>query len=493
MASMSTDARGNRTIQFIAADRKRRTIRLGKQSLKIANEIKTKVHALNGAKIAKCSPDTEVAAWVGSLPPTLYDKLASVGLVPKRAAAAEATLGAVLDGYISGRSDVKTSTATVYNHTRRCLIEYFGADKPLADITAADADDWRRYLVREKDHESGGQGLGINTARRRCCIAKQFFRAAHRGRLIAENPFGDMKGISVQRNKERFYFITRDEAHKVLVACPDAQWKLIFALCRFGGLRCPSEHMELRWRDIDWAANKITIHSPKTAHHGEEHAYRVVPLFPELRPYLEAVRDLVNPGYDTPLSEPVITRYRGAGTNLRSQLKRFIKNAKLQPWPKLFQNLRSTRQTELTESFPSHVVCEWMGNSEKVADQHYLQVKESHFEAACSALQNPVQHAAALDCIEPHEEKRSDEITGKNDPSSKSPRGRMGVTELESVTSCMSSKRSNQLSYTPEGGFQLSAVSHRPVHDQQLANGTWAVLYGSRHWLRRQGPVGTFS
>jgi hypothetical protein len=160
-----------------------------------------------------------------------------------------------------------------------------------------------------------------------------------------------------------------------------------------------------------------------------------------LRPYLEAVRDLVNPGYDTPLSEPVITRYRGAGTNLRSQLKRFIKNAKLQTWPKLFQNLRSTRQTELAESFPSHVVCDWMGNSEKVADQHYLQVNDGHFEAACSALQNPVQHTPASDCIESHEENRSDEIVGNEDPSSESRGGLVGVTELESVTSCMSSIR----------------------------------------------------
>ena len=41
-----------------------------------------------------------------------------------------------------------------------------------------DADDWRRYLTRSKAVE--GQGLGPNTARRRCGIAKQFFRAAHR-------------------------------------------------------------------------------------------------------------------------------------------------------------------------------------------------------------------------------------------------------------------------------------------------------------------------
>ena len=47
---------------------------------------------------------------------------------------------------------------------------------------------------------------------------------------------------------------SRDEAEKVLKACPDAQWKLLFALSRYGGLRCPSEHLALTWGDIDLEA-----------------------------------------------------------------------------------------------------------------------------------------------------------------------------------------------------------------------------------------------
>ena len=50
-----------------------------------------------------------------------------------------------------------------------------------------------------------------------------------------------------------------------------------------------------------------------------------------------------------------------------------------QPWPKLFQNLRSARETELTERFPLHVVTAWIGNSELVARRHYLQVTDEHF------------------------------------------------------------------------------------------------------------------
>ena len=34
------------------------------------------------------------------------------------------------------------------------------------------------------------------------------------------------------------------------------------------------------------------------------------------------------------------------------------------------------------ESYPSHVVCAWIGNSEAVARKHYLQVTDEHFQRA---------------------------------------------------------------------------------------------------------------
>lgn len=64
--------------------------------------------------------------------------------------------------------------------------------------------------------------------------------------------------------------------------------------------------------------------------------------------------------------------------NLRTQFER----AGLSAWPRLFHNLRSSRQTELSESFPAHVVCAWLGNSEVIARDHYLQVTEEHFAKA---------------------------------------------------------------------------------------------------------------
>ena len=85
-----------------------------------------------------------------------------------------------------------------------------------------------------------------------------------------------------------------------------------------------------------------------------------------------------------PGTQHVITHYRDLNVNLRAQLERIIRRAGLEVWPKLFQNLRSTRETELTEEFPMHLLCKWIGNSQPVAAQHYLQLTDEHFDRAVS-------------------------------------------------------------------------------------------------------------
>src|SRR5262249_43277100 len=64
------------------------------------------------------------------------------------------------------------------------------------------------------------------------------------------------------------------------------------------------------------------------------------------------------------------------------------------PWPKLFHNLRATRQTELAETWPEHVVCAWIGNSRDVARKHYLQVTDDHFDRAAAGKDSAAQSAA---------------------------------------------------------------------------------------------------
>lgn len=432
MASISHDkTTGRRTIQFVGPDGKRRSIRLGKVNKKQAETAKLFVEDLLTAKTTGTSPKPVTAEWVSGLPRTLRTRLERTGLILPEERSECPTLGEWLGTYIRGRRDVKAGTATFYGHTKRNLLDFFGQNRPLGAITPGDADEFRIHLAT---HE----GLSDNTVRRRCRMAKQFFRAAVRKQVIAENPFGDIKAAD-RPNEQRFYFITREQAEAVLDACPDSEWRLIFALCRYGGLRCPSEVLALRWEDIDWERSRFTVHASKTEHHTDG-GIRQVPIFPELYPYLYDRFEQAEPG-----ETYVITRYRNTNANLRTQLARIVKRAALTPWPKLFQNMRSTRETELTQQFPVHVVCKWIGNSQLVAAKHYLQVTEEHFtQAAQNPVHFPVQQRAAhgrtdsqnerTDATEPclcgavREDATPYETT--------IPRG-MGVTGLEPVTSSL--------------------------------------------------------
>ena len=75
--------------------------------------------------------------------------------------------------------------------------------------------------------------------------------------------------------------------------------------------------------------------------------------------------------------------------NLRSTFLKIIKRAGLKAWPKLFQNLRSTRETELAETFPLQAVTAWIGNSQLVAAKHYLQLRDEHFDRTSSEVTHP--------------------------------------------------------------------------------------------------------
>ncbi len=389
MASISWDVNGNVAIQFVNGERRRKTIRLGKRRDKSVDTIKRKIEALNADAITGKAHAADVARWVRRLEhgePSLYDKLAVAGLVPPREPAGQVTLANFVEGYIAGRSgDVKWSTLITYRNAKRNLIEYgkFGPDRLINSINAAEAEDWRRWLGRGKDADNpinSGQGLDRETVRQRCRIAKQFFRDAVRRRLIDESPFAEMKGLSAKGNRDKDYFLSRDDAAKVLEACPDNEWRLVVALSRYGGLRCPSEHLLLRWGDVDWERGRIIVHSPKTEHHDGK-AWRTMPLFPELRPCLEVAWDEAPDG-----AEFVINRWRLAEVNLRTRLHAIIGKAGLEPWPKAFVAMRSTRATELREQFPEHVVNAWIGHSQRVAERHYLQVTDEHFDQGSAAL-----------------------------------------------------------------------------------------------------------
>jgi hypothetical protein len=83
--------------------------------------------------------------------------------------------------------------------------------------------------------------------------------------------------------------------------------------------------------------------------------------------------------------EWVISRIRNPKTNLRSQMIRILKRAEIKVWPKLFQNLRSSRESELIKVHGMEVACAWIGHTPAVAMKHYLQITDEDYEKALEA------------------------------------------------------------------------------------------------------------
>lgn len=235
MASIANDPNGRKRIQFVAPDGSRKTLRLGKCDRKGAESILRHVEALLGAKIGGQPMPRDTAVWLSEIGTELLKKLAGVGLakLPERAKIED-----FLDRFISIRiSTLKHSTILNLEQAKNKLIEYFGKDREISTITQFDAEAFASNL-----HAKYAPATAGRTIRR----AKQFFSAALRNKLVDENVFSVVKSSS-RINKDRQFHVDREIIHRVIEAAPDPEWRLLIALSRFGGLRCPSEHLELRW------------------------------------------------------------------------------------------------------------------------------------------------------------------------------------------------------------------------------------------------------
>ena len=390
MASIGWEGKRAR-ILFRDEKGKQKTIRLGECPKSDANTARVAVGHLVIAKRHGSVPHPDAVRWLGGIDDVLYARVVAHGLCQPREGAAVVTLANLLDR-LDATVSVKPTTQYKYRQVADSLRAFLGADAPLASITPAHADNWRKSIAEAKadpdDKDAPAKALARATVAKRVVIAKGVFLKAVRWRLIPTSPFADLRAGS-QSNPDRAFYVSVETIRAVLAACPDDQWRAIVALSRFAGLRCPSEVVALRWGDVNWERGRLTVRSAKTAGH-EGHAVRVVPIAPELRPILQDLFDGAEPG-----TEAVVPRLRDAGINLRTQFERIVAKASVTPWPRLFHNLRASCATDWVERFPAHVVAGWLGHSPMIAAQHYLQTRDAHFDLAAGigeAAANPATH-----------------------------------------------------------------------------------------------------
>lgn len=233
MASISTTAAGLRIIVAMCPDGKRRPVRLGKVTMATAKEFHRHVEHLAALQYGGTLPQS-TGEWLAGLGEKHKARLDVCGLLP--AGMGEAgkmpTLSEWTKRYIDSRADVKPGTQTNYKLAERNLLNFFKHNPTLDKVTAGAVADFNVWLRTKQRYSEG-------SARRLAKRCKQFFAAAVRHDLLIKNPFDGIKCSTF--TQDRFHFVTEADARLILESLPDAKWRLLFVLARWGGLRVPSE------------------------------------------------------------------------------------------------------------------------------------------------------------------------------------------------------------------------------------------------------------
>lgn len=306
-----------------------------------------------------------VALYLEAAPPIILDKLAAVNLItiqrPK-------TLGEYAPEYLQKMAaTTKPATQRARRHAINALLAFFGEETPAAAVTNEEA---RAFALSLADK------FARSTIKTTLVFCKSLFASLVDSHALSVNPFDNMPA-NLGTATARSFDVSAQIAAEILDACPIAGDRALFALYRFGGLRC-AEACAVKWSNVDWERRRLSVPSSKTERFDGK-ALRVLPLFPELERALSEYWETLPEGAPALLFP--LTKYQAY-----KRIAAIVSAAGFEPWPKLVQNLRASRENELIAAgFPEHVVAAWLGHSVRTQARFYLRVLDEYFARATGA------------------------------------------------------------------------------------------------------------
>lgn len=348
-----------------------------------AREFFRHVEELERAKKLGDTVDIRTLQWVDTLDDAARTKLVRVELIiprHKTRTAEQLRLGNFIQAYIDTElADSAENTKRNYAQMKNWLLLHFKEEQDVRTITPQELKRWQRMMANGvTSGKTKKSPLAIDTRNKHVQRVKTIFAAAVNDRVLTESPAAilreDPKPKRIDRSKQ--FFVSQELAAKMLQGLPDTNWRLIFCLLRYQGFR-RNEVFQLEWSHIDWENSRMTVNVDRK----KKTEARECPIFPETLPYLRDALEQAEPGSK-------VIRWTAKPESLTALLRKHVKRINAGViWPKILQQLRSTRRTELEERFPAHVCDEWLGHDDETAKRHYKQVTPDHWATAANALQ----------------------------------------------------------------------------------------------------------
>lgn len=350
------------TLQFTIHG-KRKTWRLGRLDGRTASSFKFNVESMAESLNIGQKLNKSVLAWIDGLVPLHRTYLTSQGLIEAKESA---KLGEFLDFAMDNhyRNSAANTVRNMANVKNR-LISRFGKNTDIGTITKGDIEVWKNDLFDER-HSDANIASYLKKTRR-------FFNLAVDHEVIEKTPF---KGVLIpsEVNADRVFYVGPKSIDSLLAVC-NVTWKGIVSLCRYSGMRCPSDVTSLKWSSVDFGRKRIAQYRQKTSRTVE------IPMQPEVESALLALRDITG---DTKFVFPPSIRLASSGS-IYNQLKARVIKAGLTPWPRLTTNLRVSMGVDWKNAGISHSTYSvWLDHNESVQKKHYECVSDVEFDRAVS-------------------------------------------------------------------------------------------------------------
>jgi|GEM_PF-287756 len=376
----------------------------------------------------------------------LYSKLAKINLVPPRLNSGKPSsfpIKKYLQKYVEEgiASGKHAQTIEKWKYTIKALLRFISPTKDIRDISVLDAKNWYESILKYEYQPN--KKYSTSTIGKFVRVIRQFFEEFKDMEIIAKNPFKKIRS-SGSSDPERKVYVAKEVAAFFFEKCPDYQSRMLIALARFGGLRIPSDIIMLKFEDINFEKGFFVIHGLKGKSKGSavvEMEKRICPIFPDLKPiFIDAFKNREEgQEYLLPVCKewnlPEYAKQR-KGKNISSNVRRWLKKLGIDPWAKLFVNLRASLITDLLDKHQQYFVCKWLGNTPNVADKYYRMITQEHILNA--AFEGSLENATKI----------STQNATKNDHF---------LTDFAAFPSANDAQLGNQKNLYPYTGYELKA------------------------------------
>ena len=163
---------------------------------------------------------------------------------------AKITLNEYLDRWLETavRARVRPKTFQDYQGMLHRYVRPILGDRVLAGMSPLDLQTMYQQMTE--------RGLSARTVRYAHVVVKSAMQQAVRWRLLLENPADGLRVPQQPRNEMRALSV--DQARTLLKAAEGTKYGPVVAIALTTGMR-PSEYLGLRWRDIDWARQTVSV------------------------------------------------------------------------------------------------------------------------------------------------------------------------------------------------------------------------------------------